>query len=118
MTTQPRVAVVMLGTALVGFSFLAGGCGTAFESNQAACRRAINHVLTCGANEDDLPPGFRFLLGQLCETVPETSKCDEWHAYADCVTSFSCVDFFVPGSQEAEECDNIWVGLESSGCSP
>ena len=118
MITQRRTNGSASGLAVFTFALLASGCGVSLESNQAACRRAINHVATCGDPSVDLPPEADFLISQLCAAVPETSECDDWPALADCVAAVSCIEMFTFNPQTVEACDDIQVGMEMNGCFP
>ena len=118
MTTQRRNSVAVSGLAIHTLALFVGGCGGGFETNQGACMRAINQIATCGASSVDVPPEFDFFISQLCATVPETSECDEWSAFADCVATVACTEFFTFDPQAVEECGEIQAALESNGCFP
>ena len=119
MTAKRRTAPAASALAIVTLASFVGGCGT--DSNQAACRRALFHIFTCGS-PSDAPPEFDFFIPQICASVPETSECDDWPAFADCLTSFSCADPLMDPLElfetfeEFGTCDS--AGLEDNGCLP
>ena len=122
MTTAQRTSVAVSALAVLVLALNLNGCGSIFESNQAACRRMF-HGFSCGAPAADLPPGFDFLVSQICATVPETSECGDWSAFADCVTTFFCIELptvdpltFDP--QVFMACEEIATRLEDNGCFP
>jgi len=115
MKTPRKTVVAASVLALVASLLLAGGCGTVFESNQAACRRAINRTLSCLSTLVDVPLGTSFGASQGCVGVPETSECDDWRALADCVTSVSC-DQFLFDPQVTQRCNEILNRLVANGC--
>ncbi len=117
MTRQRRASGALSGLALIAFPLIAGGCGSIFETNQAACRRVLAHITTCGS-PSDAPPELGILISQVCAPVPETSDCDDWPAYADCVTAIPCTEMLPPGPHPGVACDDIQAGLENNGCFP
>lgn len=117
MTAQRRTAAALSGLALLAFAPFAGGCGPIFETNEAACVRMTTYFLTCGSPAD-APPEFDFFIAQICAPVPETSECDDWPAFADCVTSVSCTDLFSFAAELEEMCGDLEAGLKNNGCVP
>ncbi len=117
MTTQRTTAVVSLALTIMSLAFFAGGCGGGFESNQAACARAINHMATCNSPSVGVPFGFDLVIAQFCATVPETSECDDWSAFADCVTSISCTEPILD-LDTIEACGDFSAGLADNACFP
>lgn len=105
-----------LGLMTVTMSLAAGGCGTVFESNQAACRRIFNRALVC-AGDVDVPAEWATFVSTVCDTVPEGGACDEWSALANCVTSVPC-DELLTNPQPFAACQGIADGLEANGCFP
>lgn len=116
MTTQ-RTTAAASALAIVTLAFFVGGCtGNPFESNQAACERVIEHSIACSAPSGvDLPPEFDLYVSLICATVPETSECDGWSAFADCITSISCTQS-MPDLQMIEACADISTGLVDNDC--
>ena len=93
MTTKRRNAVAVPGLALVAFLLVAGGCGSIFETNQAACVRILNHFESCipeviATDEIVSLGGIDLFDPQYCDAVSETD--DDLSAIADCLTSISC----------------------------
>ena len=112
-TTSVNVSV----STLIAFALVAGGCGSIFESNQAACRRATYELFTCGSPAV-APPEFAFVIAHICAPVPETSECADWRAFADCLTSVSCPDPFTYAADAEATCGDILSRLQNNGCSP
>jgi hypothetical protein len=117
MTTPRRTACAVSGLTLIALTLVSGGCGSIFESNQAACRRATYELFTCGS-PSVAPPEFAFVIAQICAPVPETSECSEWSAFADCLSSVSCPDPFTYAADAEEACGDILSRLQNNGCSP
>ena len=117
MTTQRRTTVVASSVALLALALLVGGCGSIFDTNEAACRRVINRTLSCASTLVNVPLGTSLDFSQGCATVPETSDCDDWRALADCVTSVSCAQF-ISSPQIIQNCTDILTWLEINGCGP
>lgn len=113
MTTQRTKAATASALAIVTLAFFVGGCD---ETNKAACERVIEHSIACSAPSGvDLPPEFDLYVSLLCATVPETSECDGWSAFADCITSISCTQS-MPDLQMIEACADISTGLVDNDC--
>lgn len=116
MTTKRRTAAAVPALAIATLAFFAGGCGA--EPNQAACERAYDHFATCASPTGQVPPEFDLFVSLFCTTVPETSECHDWSAFADCVSSISCTELLTSGSQAAEACQTIAIELQNDGCMP
>ena len=116
MTTQRRTTVVASNLAVLALALLVGGCGSIFDTNEAACRRVINRTLSCASTLVNVPLGTSLDFSQGCATVPETSDCDDWRALADCVTSVDCPEFTTPDSEALSGCEDIQDRLEINGC--
>ncbi len=92
MTTQRTTSVAVMGLPLIAFALCAGGC-VPFETNEAACRRILNHFESCvpegtATDEGGSIGGIDLFQSQFCDAVSETT--DDLSAIADCITSFSC----------------------------
>ena len=117
MTRKRRTPVAVSGLALLAFALFTSGCGSIFETNQAACRRVSNRIVSCASALTDVAPVSGFLVSQFCETVPETSECGDWSAFADAMTSASCTEVF-SSPQIIENLNDIVTRLENNGCLP
>lgn len=119
MTRQQTITGAALSLAIVTLAFFEGGCG--FESNQAACERALFHVFTCGS-PSEAPPEYDFFIPMMCAPVSNSSECDAWPAYADCLTSVSCIDPLTDGVnpfatfEALDTCEP--AELRDNGCIP
>lgn len=116
MTTQEKTTVAAPALAIIALALFAGGCTD--ESNQAACERAIRHTLSCASPTGDLPPEADLYVVLYCAAVPETSECDDWSAFADCMSAIDCDGFSTAGPEALESCGDISVGLSANGCFP
>lgn len=117
MATQRRTAVALSGLALLVVALIANGCGSIFETNQAACRRWSNRILSCASAFTDVAPGSGPLVAQFCETVPDKSECQDWSVFADAVTSVSCTQL-ITSPEIVMNLNNIAIRLIDNGCFP
>ncbi len=93
MPTQRRTAAAISSLALIALPLIAGGCGCILETNEAACRRIMNHFESCvpegtATDEGGSIGGIDLFQSQFCEAVSKTT--DDLCAIADCITSLSC----------------------------
>jgi len=68
------------------------GCPNTFESNIAACKRVLRYTFECEDDGTLSPEQLDATLTLFCDDVPETSECNTWSAYADCITDVPCDD--------------------------
>ncbi len=115
MTTARRTAVAVSALAIVTLASFMVGCG---GTNQAACERAVQYSLDCASGFGDLPDGADSMIAQICATVPETSECEAWSDYANCITSISCTELVTPDPQTIESCLTIANELQNNNCGP
>ncbi len=106
---------ILIACALV--SGLAAGCPAGPESDEAACRRVMNHLLSCFFSGD--PPaevlaGLNEQASQLCENLPQRSECN-WSEYADCMTMVPCDD---TSTSPGDACEDIIIEFNNNACSP
>lgn len=113
MTTARRTAVAVSALAIVTLAFFTVGCTDG--SNQAACERAYDHFASCASPAGQVPPEFDLYVSLLCATVPETSECEGWSDFANCITSISCTE---PDLEAFEACQTIAIELQNNDCMP
>ncbi len=114
MATKRRTTVVVSALAFVTLAFLAGGCS---ESPQGACERVFDHFADC-ASPGEIPDEFDLFVALLCGSIPDTSECQDWSEFANCLTSVSCSEFEPSDLQTLEACQEIQVRLENNDCFP
>jgi len=106
-TTSVNLSV----STLIAFGLLAGGCGSIFESNQAACERGISRVVECVSFLEGFPVIEGEAVSETCSRVPDTEACSEWSSFANCVAATSCAD---PNGPDL--CEPILIRLIDDGC--
>ncbi len=117
MTTREGTAVAASALTIITLATFAGGCGTGLGSNRAACESAIEQSMACAAPAGDLPAEVDVLVSLFCTGVPETTECDDWPAFADCMSSISCGQS-IPDIEAIEGCGDISTRLAENGCFP
>lgn len=95
MTTQRRTALAASGLAVVTLAFFVGGCGP--ETEEAACRRAMNHLEKCLIEATGA--GFGVPVSEICEG-PFEPVDPNFSAVVDCITSLSCAQ--LSGNERAD----------------
>ena len=112
MATQRRTGVTVSALALLAFALSVRGCGTTFETKQAACRRVLNHLEKCLIAASGT--GFAVSVSELCEGPIEPPARD-MSAVADCITSLSCAQLSGDQETDLESTPECAALLESVG---
>lgn len=104
MTPQRRTAAAVSGLALIALPLAAGGCGTAFETNQQACERLFDYFRACVPDDGSIPPGVDLdvLVASTCALIPEDGECD-FSAVTNCMIRNTT-------------CDTIGLGAPPAAC--
>ncbi len=116
MATKRRTAVAVSALAIVTLAFFTVGCTDG--SNQAACERAYDHFASCASPAGQVPPEFDLYVSLLCATVPETSECEGWSDFANCISSISCTELVTSDPHAVEACQTIAIELQNNDCMP